>query len=400
MDSKRTTYLMLGSAAALLVFAVLGPSGQSALQQAPPPGRPQVSLSQSTPKQKAEVSQAPRVEVVFTLDTTGSMSGLIEGAKKKVWELARFIAQGQPTPDLRIGLVAYRDIGDEYVTKSFDLSDDLDAVYQNLFSFTAAGGGDTPEHVAKALHDSVNRMSWSSGNNTLRIIYLVGDAPPHTDYTDGYDYLAIAQQAATRGIRINTIRCGADPDTLLAWAEVARRAHGEFTSIDQSGGMAEVVTPYDRELSELNRKLLSTAIGYGTVENQAAMYRKTAAAAAAPMAAQAERAGIFGLLQTKGKAAAISSDDLVDDVANNKADLKTLPAAALPKQMQGMSPEDKTRYLEEKGRERRAILDQINAFTGQRDVYLKKSRPASDDGFDGKIRASLKKQAADVGLAF
>src|SRR5215203_5968725 len=69
------------------------------------------------------------VEVVFCLDTTGSMGGLIDGAKAKIWSICNQIAGGKPTPDLKVGLVAYRDKGDEYVTKVFDLSDDLDAVH-------------------------------------------------------------------------------------------------------------------------------------------------------------------------------------------------------------------------------------------------------------------------------
>jgi hypothetical protein len=103
----------------------------------------------------------PRVELVFALDTTGSMGGLIDGAKQKIWSIAQFIANGQPKPDVRIGLVAYRDVGDEYVTRFYDLSGDLDEVFEHLSSFEAAGGGDTPEHVAKALADAVFRTSWT-----------------------------------------------------------------------------------------------------------------------------------------------------------------------------------------------------------------------------------------------
>src|SRR4051794_24266330 len=69
-----------------------------------------------TPLKVTVPQVAPRVELVFALDTTGSMSGLIDGAKRKIWSIAQFIAQGQPKPDVRIGLVAYRDIGDAYVT--------------------------------------------------------------------------------------------------------------------------------------------------------------------------------------------------------------------------------------------------------------------------------------------
>ena len=87
-------------------------------------------------------SQNPKVDVVFVLDTTGSMSGLIQTAKEKIWSIATTMASAQPTPEIRIGLVAYRDRGDQYVTKVVDLSEDLDSVYAMLMDFEAGGGGD------------------------------------------------------------------------------------------------------------------------------------------------------------------------------------------------------------------------------------------------------------------
>src|SRR5512137_267697 len=111
----------------------------------------------------------PRIEVCFVLDTTGSMSGLIEGAKQKIWSLANEIISAKPTPDIRIGLIAYRDRQDEYVTKTFDLNGDIDAVYGTLKSFRADGGGDTPESVNEALHEAVNKMSWSQDRSVLKI---------------------------------------------------------------------------------------------------------------------------------------------------------------------------------------------------------------------------------------
>src|SRR5262249_1120686 len=59
----------------------------------------------------------PVVEVVFVLDTTGSMGPLIEGAKRKIWSIATTIIDCAPDADIRMGLVAYRDIGDDYVTR-------------------------------------------------------------------------------------------------------------------------------------------------------------------------------------------------------------------------------------------------------------------------------------------
>src|SRR6266404_4744529 len=71
----------------------------------------------------------PRMEVCFVLDTTGSMTGLIEGAKQKIWSIANEMVSAKPTPEIRLGLVGYRDRGDDYVVKSFSLTDDIDAIY-------------------------------------------------------------------------------------------------------------------------------------------------------------------------------------------------------------------------------------------------------------------------------
>src|SRR3954468_4422602 len=89
----------------------------------------------------------PRIEVYFVLDTTGSMGGLIEGAKQKIWSIANEMISAKPTPQLKLGLIGYRDRGDEYVTRTFNLTEDIDAIYAHLREFKADGGGDTPESV-------------------------------------------------------------------------------------------------------------------------------------------------------------------------------------------------------------------------------------------------------------
>src|SRR6266481_9584111 len=149
-----------------------------------PLDRPNSPARVAVTKATAPAATAPRVEVAFVLDTTGSMGGLIDGAKRKIWSIARRIGEGRPRPDLRIALVGYRDLGDEYVTRVHDFTGDMDEVFANLSAFRAEGGGDTSEHVSAAMHDAVHRLNWSSGK-ALRMIVLVGDAPPHMDYQDG-----------------------------------------------------------------------------------------------------------------------------------------------------------------------------------------------------------------------
>src|SRR5262249_56833670 len=97
--------------------------------------------------------------MVFALDTTGSMGGLIEGAKQRIWGIVNEVMQSNERPNVRVGLVAYRDRGDRYITEVLPVTDNLDAVYTALMDYRAEGGGDTPEDVRRALADAVRKAS-------------------------------------------------------------------------------------------------------------------------------------------------------------------------------------------------------------------------------------------------
>ena len=100
---------------------------------------------------------APRVEVAFVLDTTGSMSGLIEGAKRKIWSIANQLASGQPRPKVSIALIAYRDRGDTYVTRVHELTDDIDGVYAHLQQLRRGRRRRYARVGNQALHEAVSR---------------------------------------------------------------------------------------------------------------------------------------------------------------------------------------------------------------------------------------------------
>ena len=229
----------------------------------------------------------PRVEVAFVLDTTGSMGGLIEGAKRRIWSIARRIGEGKPRPDLRIALVGYRDVGDAYVTQVRPFTSDMDEVYRALSSFRAEGGGDTPEHVSAALRDGVESLQWS-GPRTLKVLFLVGDAPPHMDYQDGLDYRRHVADARRRGIVVDAIQCGGDARTSAVWQEIASAGLGHYARIDTEGGMNAQVTPYDAELARLGAELSSTVVIAGDPRQQAAAAWKMEARGAMPAAVAVE----------------------------------------------------------------------------------------------------------------
>ena len=395
------TYAIL-TGGVLTLLAVLGAQRQG--RAVPSQVRPPVSVlplprapEPADPLAQAPVAAAkPRVELVFALDTTGSMSGLIEGAKRKIWSLASFVAQGQPTPDLRVGLVAYRDIGDAYVTKVFDLDSDLDRVYRRLRSFHADGGGDGPEHVARALDESVRKMSWSQEKSVVKVIYLVGDAPPHTDYNDGYDYMRAARAAAGKGIQLHTILCGTDQSAANAWRQIASLGGGQYMAIAQDGGMQEEHTAYDDELAKLNDKLGGTAIGYG--KDAASLRAGLALAAAAPAEEKASRADF---LAKKGKAVG-GKGDLVDALASGEVKLDDVQGE-LPGDMKAMDRAHQEAYVAAKQKERNEINARIAELSARRKTEIDKREKAAEDkgvaGFDVKAKAALKRSVSDNPLS-
>lgn len=341
--------------------------------------------------------QRARVDIVFALDTTSSMSGLIEGAKAKIWEIARRAQQGQPAPEVRIGLVAYRDMGDAYVTKVFDLTSDLDAVYANLTLLRAEGGGDGPEHVIKGLHDAVNAVRWSEDPRAVKLVFLVGDAAPHEDYHDGLTLSGVLGDAHRRGIRISAIRCGNDRATLESWTAIAQRTDGEVSSIEQNGGVhAAITTPYDAELARLNAELARTEVRYGSSAERRAADDVLAANMAASPAAQADRAGFYAAQTRSGGA---TKNDLA---AAKPSALAAVATADLPDEMQRMTADERTTFVNEKRARREAVLGEIKEASAKREATLK-AAPAprvAPSSFDAKVLDSLKKAGAASSIVY
>ena len=183
----------------------------------------------------------PAVEVAFVLDTTGSMGGLIEGAKRKIWSIATATVDSNPDADIRMGLVAYRDIGDEYVTKKFELTTDIQDLYAKLLELKARGGGDWPESVNEALDTAVNKMKWTDGGDVRRIVFLVGDAPPHMDYEQDTKYPVTLKVAKQKDIIVNAVLAGDAQDTARVWRDIAQNGNGRFIPIPQDGGQVVII---------------------------------------------------------------------------------------------------------------------------------------------------------------
>jgi len=351
---------------------------------------------------KIQTSDAkPRIEVCFVLDTTGSMGGLIEGAKQKIWSIANEMISAKPTPELKLGLIGYRDRGDEYVVKSFLLTDDIDSIYGHLRDFKAEGGGDEPESVNEALAEAIEKMPWSQDRKVLKIIFLVGDAPPHMDYADGPKYPELCRIAAKKDLIINTVQCGNVAETTPIWKEIAKLSEGSYAAIAQSGGVAVIATPMDDELAQLNKKIGTTLIPYGDAALQREVAAKQAFAESAPASAAADR---LSYNARTGKAVQ-GRGELLDALVNNEVKLDAIDRKDLPREFQKLTKQEMEARIGKTRAERDSLQKEVQEIAKKREAYIQTenkrlAEAGKGDGFDEKVAETIHQQAERKGINY
>ena len=345
------------------------------------------------------------IEVVFILDTTSSMSGLIQAAKEKIWSIATTMASAQQNPDIRMGLVAFRDRGDAYVTRVYDLSTDLDSMYASLMDFRAQGGGDGPESVNQALYDAIHKISWSQQGNVYRVAFLVGDAPPHMDYQNDVKYPITLAEARRKGIVVNTIQSGGYAATRPAWRDIASLGRGDYFRVEDSGNAVAVSTPFDEKLAKLAAALEDTRLYYGDAESREAQKSKIDANArklellSAPALA---RRSTYNATAS-GSKNLLGERELVDAVTSGRVELDEIKPEDLPASLQSMAPEEAMGVITEQQQRRDGLRQEIQKLSAERDRYIREKVEAeggAEDSLDEQIYRAVRSQAAEVGLSY
>ena len=341
------------------------------------------------------------VDLVIALDVSGSMSGLIESAKQRLWDVVNELGRAQPQPNLRIAILTYGnpDYGSNngYVKIDLPFTSNLDAVNQTLFSFGTNGGD---EYVARVVSKAVHELAWSQKSDALRILFVAGNEEASQD--PQIQVAIAAQAAANAGIVVNTIYCGAENDAIsTGWREVAALTNGLYASIDQnSAAVANIATPMDTELAKLNQSLNKTYIAYGAdgdeyLDNQ---LKQDANAASMSPSAVASR------VATKASNLYDSASwDIVDAVEAGKA-IEDFETSNLPAEMQTMNKKEREEFVEELTVERKVLQDQIGKLDRDRRAYIadEKSKQADADtnGLDEAMQNGLRTLAESKGFTF
>ena len=153
-----------------------------------------------------KIKQPLPVDLLFILDTTGSMGEEIERLKQTIELINMNISSLQAKLNIRYGMILYRDKEDEYVTRRVPFTADLQTFSKTLQQVRADGGGDTPEDLQSALKIAVREMDWNKDG--LRLAFVITDASAHLDYETEFTYATAARLARREAIRIFTIGTG------------------------------------------------------------------------------------------------------------------------------------------------------------------------------------------------
>jgi hypothetical protein len=348
-----------------------------------------------------EKSDPPRVQLAICLDTSGSMSGLINSARQKLWTIVNDLATADPMPEIEIALLSFGNDGhnpeDGWVSVICPLTGDLDKISENLFALTTNGG---TELVGRVLDHAVDQLSWEASDDALKLIFVCGNESANQDTVR--PFREVCKKAIARGLMVNSVYCSRPEDGTeipAEWRDVAALADGHFASIDQDHGMLVLTTPFDKELATLSGQLNGTYIPYGVRGKSGAANQQVQDSNAIGLndAAAAERCGTKAWYNC-------ASWDLVDALAGGDLKLADLKDEELPEEMRGMSLEEKQAHVEEKKTERDAIREKVNALQKKREADLarqmKEDALSADRSFDLAIRKSIRAQAAAKGLRF
>lgn len=142
-----------------------------------------------------------KLDVLFVIDRTGSMSDVINQVKETAINIMNNI-KGK-VPDSQFGVMAFQDYPGSYsypgyssiyggpTDKPFELlqtiTDNTDVIISSINSIYATGGGDGPESYTRVLFEAANGTpNWRS--DSKKVVILLGDAPTHDEDFAGLNF--------------------------------------------------------------------------------------------------------------------------------------------------------------------------------------------------------------------
>jgi von Willebrand factor type A domain len=197
-----------------------------------------LAAAQPSPKDEKKPAPSPLptpfairdLDLVFVIDTTGSMRHEIADMQANLIGVINIL--NRLSSSLRIGVVAYKDRGEIYLTRDFPLRPMEGAEVGQILDFVrgleASGGGDDPEPVELALKVALG-MAWRA--DAQGRIIVIGDAlsrDRQATFELATRFKNSTQQAELPRV-VSAIYAGGDPSSARFFEQIATAGGGEYS---------------------------------------------------------------------------------------------------------------------------------------------------------------------------
>ncbi len=343
----------------------------------------------------------PVVQIAILLDTSGSMSGLIEQAKMQLWKIVNEMAtakKGGRSPMLEVALYEYGkssiSASEGYIKMLTPLTTDLDKISEELFKLKTNGGS---EYCGMVIDKAVKELSWNKSNKEYKVIFIAGNEP----FTQGsINYKDSCKKAISKGIIVNTIFCGSyqtGVDTF--WKDGADISDGSYMNIDHNKKIVHISSPHDKEIIRLGKLLNKTYLSYGKKGMEMKKRQEAQDMNAVGMSPEVmvQRSAVKASKQYKN-----TSWDIVDAEKEGLLKIESVKEENLPEEMKKMSISERKEYIEKKRNERKDIRNKIKILKEKREKFVEKVKRqnAKNMTLDDVIIEALKKQAEKKNYKF
>ena len=365
-----------------------------------PAERSRVEIS---PADNPLAEKPPTIQLAILLDTSSSMSGLINQAKTQLWSIVNELATTRKDgkiPELNVALYEYGKSSipaeEGYIRMILPLTTDLDKVSEELFALTTNGGD---EYCGMVIKSAIESLVWSGRSDDLKIVFIAGNEP----FTQGkVDYREACKAAIEKGVIVNTIHCGDyDGGVSTGWKDGAVLADGRYMNIDHNRVAVHIESPQDKEIARLGVKLNDTYVAFGSM-GMAGKARQTA---------QDSNAMTAGFSVNVQRAVSKSSSqysnagwDLVDAVEDKSVKIEEVKDEDIPEEMRKMNQQERADYLQKKAETRKELQQQISQLNEKRKEYVaEQMRTRADKGEDTLemvIITTIREQAQSRSFTF
>lgn len=175
-----------------------------------------------------------RLQLLFVIDYTGSMGDECSYIKSEIINVVDRIKEAYNDVSIFTGAIAYKDIGDDFVTLKSDFTSNVNATQNFIASKKVNGGGDFEEAVELAL-DEANKMQWYD-DSTTKLIFHIADAPAHDDKMNLWNENVL--NLAKKGVILNTVASsGIDKKTEYCFRSQSVLTSGKYIYLTDDSGI-------------------------------------------------------------------------------------------------------------------------------------------------------------------